>query len=521
MRGVGVLLATALATGSAATAQTPPAKAVTLTPEARTNRAADPANFDRRVGEFRSAELNRTKITGPFTVAVGGDLISAYPIAGLDDPRTRAVFDIVRHADIGIANAEGNPRDFGGAKLGGLSGPAETADDWKTLGFTLLNRASNHGTEMGEAAMLESLDILRHAGLTVAGTGRDLQEARGAQYRMTPKGRIGIVGSFTSAVDCHQCAPKKGGSGSDNWVTQWATYALGNTGGLPGVNIIRLTEYTLLPKDDLALLERIDRDNRTNIARLRGEAAQPAAAETLRSPFRLGSTWYKLAPDGQRGLLSYRMDEEDLRQTLRSVRSGKENADFIVLGVHSHETPGLGLRAEAPPDFLIDYAHQAIDNGADMVIGTGPHTLRGIEIYKGRPIFYGMGETINQMLGTPVGYDRYRDNALDPFTTDLTDAELNWTGWYNYNILTLPDRTRIPTGESAIAEVHYDRGVLREIVVTPIELAYDRPMSQMGIPRIATGAVAARILTGFQALCAALGTDVRIVKERGIITPAR
>jgi Bacterial capsule synthesis protein PGA_cap len=224
-----------------------------------------------------------------------------------------------------------------------------------------------------------------------------------------------------------------------------------------------------------------------------------------------------VGPEERRGLLSYTINPDDLRQTLRSVRNGKESADFMVLGIHSHETPGVGLRAEAPPDFLIEYAHKAIDNGADMVAGTGPHTLRGIEIYKGKPIFYGLGETINQMLGTPVGYDRYQEHGLDPLTTDDSDAELNWTSWYNYNILTLPDRSFIPTAESVIAQVVYMDGRLRDIVLTPIELAYDRPMSQMGIPRIATGIVAKRILENIRDLSADLGTPVKIEGERGYI----
>ena len=37
------------------------------------------------------------------------------------------------------------------------------------------------------------------------------------------------------------------------------------------------------------------------------------------------------------------------------------------------------------------------DNGADAFLGTGVHVVRGIEIYKGRPIFYGLGEFVRQM----------------------------------------------------------------------------------------------------------------------------
>ena len=48
-------------------------------------------------------------------------------------------------------------------------------------------------------------------------------------------------------------------------------------------------------------------------------------------------------------------------------------------------------------DFLPVLAKAAIDAGADAFLGTGVHVLRGIEIYKGRPIFYGLGEFFRQM----------------------------------------------------------------------------------------------------------------------------
>ena len=41
--------------------------------------------------------------------------------------------------------------------------------------------------------------------------------------------------------------------------------------------------------------------------------------------------------------------------------------------------------------YMIDIAHAAIDAGADVVIGHGPHYSLPVEIYNGKPIFYGLG----------------------------------------------------------------------------------------------------------------------------------
>jgi len=48
---------------------------------------------------------------------------------------------------------------------------------------------------------------------------------------------------------------------------------------------------------------------------------------------------------------------------------------------------GLGRE---PLQYMTDIAHAAIDAGADIVIGHGPHYSLPVEIYKGRPVFYGL-----------------------------------------------------------------------------------------------------------------------------------
>ena len=49
-----------------------------------------------------------------------------------------------------------------------------------------------------------------------------------------------------------------------------------------------------------------------------------------------------------------------------------------------------------PADFIPIFARAVIDAGADVFVGHGPHVLRGIEIYKGKPIFYSLSNFIFQ-----------------------------------------------------------------------------------------------------------------------------
>ena len=47
-------------------------------------------------------------------------------------------------------------------------------------------------------------------------------------------------------------------------------------------------------------------------------------------------------------------------------------------------------------EFIPVFARQMIDAGADLVAGHGPHLLRGMELYKKKPIFYSLGNFIGQ-----------------------------------------------------------------------------------------------------------------------------
>jgi poly-gamma-glutamate capsule biosynthesis protein CapA/YwtB (metallophosphatase superfamily) len=62
----------------------------------------------------------------------------------------------------------------------------------------------------------------------------------------------------------------------------------------------------------------------------------------------------------------------------------RPQADIVVASCHW----GLGRE---PLQYMTEIAHAAIDAGADLVMGTGPHFPLPVEIHKGRPIFYGLG----------------------------------------------------------------------------------------------------------------------------------
>lgn len=91
------------------------------------------------------------------------------------------------------------------------------------------------------------------------------------------------------------------------------------------------------------------------------------------------------------------LNDLDAAETV--VASAKEKADLVVVQVHmgaegsdkTHVKPGNELFFGENRGDPIKFSHTVIDAGADLVVGHGPHVLRGMEFYKGKLIAYSLG----------------------------------------------------------------------------------------------------------------------------------
>lgn len=77
-------------------------------------------------------------------------------------------------------------------------------------------------------------------------------------------------------------------------------------------------------------------------------------------------------------------DPAYLRAFADDVAGLRAQADIVVASCHW----GLGEEVLA---YMSEIAHVAVDAGADVVMGHGPHYSLPVEIYRGKPIFYGLG----------------------------------------------------------------------------------------------------------------------------------
>jgi capsule synthesis protein PGA_cap len=76
-------------------------------------------------------------------------------------------------------------------------------------------------------------------------------------------------------------------------------------------------------------------------------------------------------------------DPKYLAEFRKDIEALRPKVDVLVASCHW----GLGRE---PLQYMTDIAHAAIDAGADIVVGHGPHYSLPVEVYNGRPVFYGL-----------------------------------------------------------------------------------------------------------------------------------
>lgn len=114
-------------------------------------------------------------------------------------------------------------------------------------------------------------------------------------------------------------------------------------------------------------------------------------------------------------------DPEDHHHLVEDIQALRKKVDLVVTSFHW----GDHLRPFVVTDHERRTARLCVDQGADLVIGHHHHALRGIEWYKGRPIFYGLGHFVFDLrLVITEELKAYFDEA-DPESFEVCPRE----GW--------------------------------------------------------------------------------------------
>jgi poly-gamma-glutamate synthesis protein (capsule biosynthesis protein) len=323
----------------------------------------------------------------------------------------------------------------------GFLTPPAALDALTAMGFNLLALSGNHAFDLKETGIDNTIRELDRRTIAHAGTGPTIAAASAPAYLKTAKGTIALVGSASGLI-----AP--GGRA---------------TADHPGVNELRVNA---------------------------GDRANNATEDLPDAPANTPN------PD-------------DARRILQSIRDARQRADVVIVYQHNHVfanrsfstifTEGMAERL-APNPWLTKWTHDEIDAGADIVVMHGAPLLHGVEIYRGRAIFYDLGNFIYNL----------------PATLTYIDEPMAW--------------------ESVVASVQVDVSSrrlqaisFRPIVLNPIgdgqpdvhnAYADNEFLHTRGLPAPATGARAGYILQRLADASRPFGTTMAIEGETATIALA-
>jgi len=89
-------------------------------------------------------------------------------------------------------------------------------------------------------------------------------------------------------------------------------------------------------------------------------------------------------------------DPRDLETLQTDIGKAREQADVVIVSWHWGISPASGGKGELV-GYQTELGHACIDAGADLVVGHHPHLLQGIEVYRGKVIFYSLGDFTPRM----------------------------------------------------------------------------------------------------------------------------
>lgn len=195
----------------------------------------------------------------------------------------------------------------------------------------------------------------------------------------------------------------------------------------------------------------------------------------------------------------------DVDALVESVRVARRMADIVIVALHCHEGVQGRWNTDTPAEFLQPLAHRLIDAGAHAVMGSGPHMLRGVELYRGRPICYSLGNFIFNLEKTaafPLETYEQQGMALTSTTADLYDRV---TGY----------QQRDAFWQSVVARFEFDGDALVSSALHPITMGQHMPRSRRGTPRLTSVEEGRRILQRLDGLSRPFGTSVEVIEEAG------
>lgn len=408
-------------------------------------------------------------MTRALSLLLAGDTMITRPWSHVVESAFVRLVEEIRAADVAIANLETVIHEFKGyaqQDSGGthMASPPAIAAEMKWAGFNMLAHANNHAFDYGSSAILETLQHVERAGLVLAGSGSNLQQAGAPAYFRSNGGVVALI-AMASTFIAYGAASR----------------SRPDLHGRPGLNPLRLTA----------------RERAIVVPCRTAERIRALGRQIGRSPTKLEGRSFKLGVRFHVGKSfgverSRQLEHIDRDRNLEAIAEARAHADIVVASIHAH-VQGRWLR---------EFAYDAIDRGADIVHVHGPHRVGAVEVYDGKPIFYSMGDFVYEpeaVARLPV--EAYERAGLgdDSSPSDLVDlSRRRGTG--------LRNDPRVFEGFVATIAINGER--VTRIRLLPVDLQFNGPELRRGRPQFAALEMGKRIVETVAALSRPYGTRI-------------
>lgn len=425
-------------------------------------------------------------LSNKFTFTATGDSFISRRLPDRPYEGFKEITDILNKNEFRFTNFEmTTPDDFEtpSAMSGGTWANAnpEVIKDIKRFGFNCVAWANNHTLDFLYEGLRSTKKYLEKEQIINVGVGMHLSEASKPKYVEMQNGRVGLIGVTTTFHDTWKAGEqRKDGPGR------------------PGVNGISHRNVYSISENDMTTLKKISK--KTDINAKRNLDVLEGFIEEDTSNYFFGNNEFKVSNNYDTKVIP---DSDDIERIIKSIHEAKNRSDYVIVSIHSHE-----MQSEdkfKPAQFIEEMSKRFIDEGADAIIGHGPHVLRGIEIYKEKPIFYSLGNFIFQ--NDTVNYlpaDFYKDYNLssDSDTYEaISERSKNDTRGLGVNKY---------VWESIIVSWEFDNNQVSSIKLYPISLQGNLKNYNRGWPILSRDI---SVLHHVSDLSKGYGTEIKIKED--------
>jgi poly-gamma-glutamate capsule biosynthesis protein CapA/YwtB (metallophosphatase superfamily) len=355
-----------------------------------------------------------------------GDLAPSRPITATN-PEVDKVWQMFREANLVMANLELplTRSEARADKAITLKCDPSVTNSISECGVDVVTVANNHALDFGREGLFDTIEALAEHGIKAVGGGDSVQSAMRPVICNVDGVRVAIMGMASTLPTSYAAGEKRAG-------------------------IAPIRVRTRFYIDSITLDE------------------QPGI-----------SPWIETT-----------VDAGDQLRACREIEAAKKNADVLVIQLHWGVPNGWCAAFQGPlAEYQRPLGHALIDAGADLIVGSHPHIVHGVERYKDGAILYSAGNFLFHSMATHSDmklqepYPPYKLESLEQ--GDARDGLI----------------VRINISESKIQQLEF----------------YPIRMNLEGDPQLLLDLEASNVLRRMQKLSSELGTDVAIAGDYAVL----